>query len=164
MPSAGITAIMRCVYLPLLAAGTFSTQGTTLVIWYVAESSVTIIAASIPVLRALIKEISSSIDRYGRSTGNKSDVKSQAKGAPKILHQSNTVTTVVSSRRDTFDTHGDADSEKSILGAAHAPVHTSLGGIVQTQEVRLSYHNRSDANSELGYEMDYTSQKSAETK
>ncbi|KAI0889261.1 uncharacterized protein GGS22DRAFT_153529 [Annulohypoxylon maeteangense] len=157
---AGVTAIMRCVYLPLLAKGTFSTQGTTLVIWYVAESSVTIIAASIPVLRALIKEISSSIDRYGRSTANKSGMKSQTRSTPRVLHPSNIVTTVVSSRRDPNEA-GDASSDKSILDAAHAPGKTSLGRIVQTQEVRLSYHDRSDMDSEAGYEMEYMGRKSS---
>ncbi|KAI1379587.1 hypothetical protein F4677DRAFT_409721 [Hypoxylon crocopeplum] len=155
---AGITAIMRCIYLPLLTVGTFSTQGTTLVIWYVAESSVTIIAASIPVLRALIKEISSSVDRYNRSTGNKSGVKSQTKsgtkGTPKGLHASNVITTVTGSRRDPQDPRGDVDSDKSILDAAREPGKSSRGGIVQTQEVRLSYHDRSDNDSDQGYEME----------
>ncbi|KAI1386717.1 uncharacterized protein F4822DRAFT_431585 [Hypoxylon trugodes] len=157
---AGLTAIMRCIYLPLLTLGTFSTQGTTLVIWYVAESATTIIAASIPVLRALIKEISSSVDRYTRSTG-KSGVKSQSKATPRGLHASNVVTTVVGSRRDPNDPHADASSDKSILDAGRAPAKTSPGRIVQTQEVRLSYHDRSDNDSEQGYEMDYMGRKSA---
>ncbi|KAI0388038.1 hypothetical protein F5Y04DRAFT_274892 [Hypomontagnella monticulosa] len=151
---AGITAIVRCVYLPLLKIGTFSTQGTTLVIWYVAESAVTIIAASIPVLRALIKDISSSVDRYNRSTGNKSGLKS-TKNTPRGLHGSNVITTVVGSRRNPHDPHGDADSDKSILDAARAP-----GKIVQTQEIRLSFHDRSDNDSEQGYEMEYMGRKS----
>ncbi|KAI6086112.1 hypothetical protein F4821DRAFT_278696 [Hypoxylon rubiginosum] len=156
---AGITAVMRCVYLPLLTVGTFSTSGTTLVIWYVAESSATIIAASIPVLRALIKEISSSIDRYGRSTG-KSGAKSQtAKGTPRGLHASHVVTVI--SRRDPHDPHGDASSDKSILDAGRAPGKIEPGRIMQTQEVRLSYHDRSDNDSDQGYEMDYMRKDSA---
>ncbi|OTB06547.1 hypothetical protein M426DRAFT_9677 [Hypoxylon sp. CI-4A] len=157
---AGITALMRCVYLPQLNTGKFSTQGTTLVIWYVAESSVTIIAASIPVLRALIKEISSSIDKYNRSNTNKSGLKSQTKDTPRGLHASHIVTTVVGSRRDPHDPHGDASSDKSILDAARAPGKISPGKIMQTQEVRLSYHDRSDNDSEQGYEMDYMGRKS----
>ncbi|KAI1474592.1 hypothetical protein F4774DRAFT_400038 [Daldinia eschscholtzii] len=162
---AGITAVMRCIYLPLLTVGTFSTQGTTLVIWYVAEAAVTIIAASIPVLRALIKDISSSLDRYNRSTGNKSGLKSHTKNTPRGLHASNVVTTVVSSRRnahDPHDPHGDAGSDISILEGAHAPgkSSTSRGGIVQTQEIRLSYHERSDNESEQGYEMESMGRKS----
>lgn len=170
---------MRCVYLPLLTVGTFSSKfialyrtitltchltlhkasGTTLVIWYVAESSATIIAASIPVLRALIKEISSSIDRYGRSTG-KSGAKSQtAKGTPRGLHASHVVTVI--SRRDPHDPHGDASSDKSILDAGRAPGKIEPGRIMQTQEVRLSYHDRSDNDSDQGYEMDYMRKDSA---
>ncbi|KAK6957452.1 hypothetical protein Daesc_000237 [Daldinia eschscholtzii] len=140
-------------------------QGTTLVIWYVAEAAVTIIAASIPVLRALIKDISSSLDRYNRSTGNKSGLKSHTKNTPRGLHASNVVTTVVSSRRnahDPHDPHGDAGSDISILEGAHAPgkSSTSRGGIVQTQEIRLSYHERSDNESEQGYEMESMGRKS----
>lgn len=120
-----------------------------------AEAAVTIIAASIPVLRALIKEISSSVDRYNRSTGNKSGMKSHTKNTPRGLHASNVITTVVGSRRDPHDPHGDAGSDKSILDAARAP-----GKIVQTQEIRLSYHDRSDNDSEQGYEMEYMGRKS----
>lgn len=130
-------------------------QGTTLVIWYVAESAVTIIAASIPVLRALIKEISSSIDRYGRSTGDKTGLKSHPRSTPRCLHASNVITTIIGSRRDPQDPQGDADSDKSILDAGRAPGKLEPGRIVQTQEIRLSYHDRSDHDSEQGYEMDY---------
>ncbi|KAI0160973.1 hypothetical protein GGR52DRAFT_154166 [Hypoxylon sp. FL1284] len=157
---AGITAVMRCVYLPKLSIGTFSTQGTTLVIWYVAESSATIVAASIPVLRALIKEISSSIDRYGRSTETKSGGKGHSRGTPRGLHASHVVTTVVS-RRDPLDPYGDADSDKSILEGARSPGKLEAGRIMQTQEIRLSYHDRSDNDSEQGYEMDYVRKESA---
>ncbi|KAI1775004.1 hypothetical protein F4818DRAFT_451940 [Hypoxylon cercidicola] len=157
---AGVTAIMRCVYLPLLAIGTFSTQGTTLVIWFVAESAVTIMAASIPVLRALIKEIASSIDRYGRSTGNNSGVKSHTEGTPRGLYSSNIVT-VTGSRRDPYDPHGDAGSDKSIFDAGRAPGKIEPGRIMQTQEIRLSYHDRSDNDSDQGYEMDYMRNDSA---
>ncbi|KAI0007086.1 hypothetical protein F4779DRAFT_593694 [Xylariaceae sp. FL0662B] len=160
---AGITAIMRCVYLPKLTIGTFSTQGTTLVLWYTAESATTIIAASIPVLRALIKEIHTSADRYFRSTGKsgtKSGSKSEArksearKTLPKGLHGGHIVTTVICSRRDPNNVRGDASSDASILEAAPEP-----GTITQTQEVRLSYHDRSD-NESVGYEMGYVGRSS----
>ncbi|KAL7627989.1 hypothetical protein AAE478_002185 [Parahypoxylon ruwenzoriense] len=141
---AGIMAIMRCIYLPLLTVGSFSTQGTTLVIWYVAESAVMIIAASIPVLRALIKEISSSVNQSDHNTSDKSSIKSQpksgTKGTLKGLYASNIVTTAVY-RRDPHDLHGDAGCEKGILDATHEPGNKELGRIVQTQEVRLSYHD-----------------------
>ncbi|KAI1077099.1 hypothetical protein F5B20DRAFT_593125 [Whalleya microplaca] len=159
---AGLTAIMRCVYLPKLTVGTFSTQGTTLVLWYTAESATTIIAASIPVLRALIKEIHTSADRYFRSgkSGLKSSSKSEARKSearrsearrtlPRGVHGSHIVTTVVCSRRDPSDSHGDAGSDVSILEAAPEP-----GKITQTQEIRLSYHDRSSDNDTMGYEME----------
>ncbi|XXG98193.1 molecular chaperone [Hypoxylon texense] len=157
---AGITAIVKCVYLPLLAMGTFSTQGTTLAIWFVAEPSVTIIAASIPVLRALVKEISPSTDRYGRSTSKKSGSKSLNKGTPRGLHGSNTVT-VIGPQRDPYDPHGDAGSDKSILDVGRAPGKIEPGRIMQTQEIRLSYQVRSSNDSDQGYEMDYMRKYSA---
>ncbi|KAI1660847.1 hypothetical protein F4813DRAFT_386257 [Daldinia decipiens] len=140
---AGITAIIRCFYLPLLTIGSFSTQGTTLVVWYVAESSATIIAASIPVLRALIKKVS--LDHYNRSTGNKPGPNNHTKDIPRGLHTSNVVTAVVGSQRDPHDPHGDTSSDRSILDER---------GILQTQEVRLSYHSRSDNSCEQEYDME----------
>ncbi|KAI1762936.1 hypothetical protein GGR53DRAFT_393171 [Hypoxylon sp. FL1150] len=161
----------RGVYLPLLRVGTFSSNfitllriinlirylirveasGITLVIWFVVESSVTITAAWIPVLRALVKEILSSTDRYGRGTGNKSGVKSRnTKGTPRGLHASNIVTVV--SRRDPHDPHGDASSDKIILDARRAPGKIGSGWIMQSWEVRLSYY---DHCSDQGYEMNW---------
>ncbi|KAI5865176.1 hypothetical protein GGS23DRAFT_412999 [Durotheca rogersii] len=153
---AGITAILRCVYLPLLAVGTFSTRGTTLVIWYAAEPSVTIIAASIPVLRALIKGISSSVDRHHLSnskSGLKSQTQSRTKSTPKGLCPSSVVTKI-GPRKDKHDPHDDAGSDKSILDAVREPANVEPGRILQTQEVRLSYHERSDNESEQWYEME----------
>ncbi|KAI2621227.1 hypothetical protein GGR54DRAFT_647268 [Hypoxylon sp. NC1633] len=140
---AGITAVMRCVYLPLLNLRNHSFQATSLVIWFVAEPAVTIIAASIPVLRALLKEISTNVEQYNRSTG-RSGSKSGASGALGGLHVSETVTTVTSCRRDPLDPYGDANSDKDVIYASRARSEIS-GGIMQTQEVRLSYHNRSDS-------------------
>ncbi|KAI0815922.1 hypothetical protein GGR55DRAFT_630969 [Xylaria sp. FL0064] len=161
---AGITAVIRTVFLPTLAEGaSFSTKATTLVIWFVAEPSTTIIAASIPVLRALIKEIHTSGAKYfsgekyasGRVdvSGAKGTARSNTKGNSRkgesAFHTSRVVTTVTGrGTKCPYDVHGDTGSAKSILEATTEP-----GKIMQTQEVRLSYHDRSDNDSE-GYEMD----------
>ncbi|KAI1276149.1 hypothetical protein F5Y07DRAFT_367327 [Xylaria sp. FL0933] len=161
---AGITAIIRTVFLPTLAEGaSFSTKATTLVIWFVAEPSTTIIAASIPVLRALIKEIHTSGARYfsgekyasgqrdisaPKGTG-RSNTKGNSRKGESAFHTSRVVTTVTGrGTKCPYDVHGDTGSDKSILEATTEP-----GKIMQTQEVRLSYHDRSDNDSE-GYEMD----------
>ncbi|TGJ83679.1 hypothetical protein E0Z10_g5056 [Xylaria hypoxylon] len=168
---AGITAIIRTVFLPSLASPTFSTKATTLVIWFTAEPATTIIAASIPVLRALIKEIHSSGAKYlsheryasGRQEGSgiKGSARSQTKGngskkRGSAFYTSRVVTTVTGNgSKYPYDNNGDTGSDKSILEATAAP-----GKIMQTQEVRLSYHDRSD-NDSMGYEMDIMGRRSS---
>ncbi|KAJ2990454.1 hypothetical protein NUW58_g2940 [Xylaria curta] len=168
---AGITAVIRAIFLPYLASPDFSTKATTLVIWYTAEADTTIIAASIPVLRALIKEIQTSGARYfsgekyasGAHDGSdakgtaRSNTKGKGFGSKKkesALHTSRVVTTVTG-HRPKYPSDGDMGSDKSILEAPAEP-----GKIVQTQEVRLSYHDRSD-NDSMGYEMDVMGRRSS---
>ncbi|KAI0408935.1 hypothetical protein F4802DRAFT_593791 [Xylaria palmicola] len=168
---AGITAVVRSIFLPYLASPNFSTKATTLVIWYTAEADTTIIAASIPVLRALIKELHTSGARYfsgekyasGRRDGsgavresgrNKSRGTGSKKGES-ALHTSRVVTTVTG-HHGKYPSDGDSSSVKSILEVPAEP-----GKIMQTQEVRLSYHDRSDNDSMgMGYEMDVMGRRS----
>ncbi|KAI1755143.1 hypothetical protein F4782DRAFT_435552 [Xylaria castorea] len=163
---AGITAVVRTVFLPSLASPDFSTKATTLVIWYTAEAAITIIAASIPVLRALIKDFKSSGGRYfsgekyasGRidAPGAKGTGRSQPKGSKKSdsIFTSRVVTTVTCPGNK-YPCDGDTGSDKSILETSAEP-----GKIMQTQEVRLSYHDRSD-NDSMGYEMDIMGRRSS---
>ncbi|KAI3326452.1 hypothetical protein HD806DRAFT_532085 [Xylariaceae sp. AK1471] len=152
---AGVTAVLRTIFLPLLDSPNFSSQATTLAIWYPAEAATTIIAASIPVLRRFVKEIKASVARYfsgekndsGASKGQEAKSRSR-KAQPSVLHSSRVVTTVVSYHKDPFIPLGDASSDKSIFGRASEP-----GKSVRTQEARLSYHDRSD-NDDLGYVME----------
>ncbi len=139
-------------------------KATTLVIWFAAEPATTIIAASIPVLRALIKELHTSGakyfsgEKYGSGRRDESGVKGPARSHTKgsgskkgdsAFHTSRVVTTVTGrGTKYPYDVHGDTGSDKSILEATAEP-----GKIMQTQEVRLSYHDRSD-NDSMGYEMD----------
>ncbi|KAI0489671.1 hypothetical protein F4859DRAFT_461765 [Xylaria cf. heliscus] len=164
---AGITAVIRTIFLPSLASPNFSTKATTLVIWYTAEATTTIIAASIPVLRALIKELKTSGARYfsgekyasGRrdESGVKGTGRTQTRGngskkGESAFHTSRVVTTVTGNK---YPSDGDTGSDKSILEAPAEP-----GKIMQTQEVRLSYHDRSD-NDSMGYEMDVMGRRSS---
>ncbi|KAJ3580275.1 hypothetical protein NPX13_g278 [Xylaria arbuscula] len=147
---AGITALIRTVFLPSLASSTFSTKATTLVIWYVAEPATTIIAASIPVLRALIKELHTSGakyfsgEKYGSGRPDASGVKA-SKGASKTRR--------VSASHQPSSDNGYWLSR--ILEGATEP-----GKIMQTQEIRLSYHDKSD-NDSMGYEMDVMGRRSS---
>ncbi|KAK3372343.1 putative integral membrane protein [Podospora didyma] len=59
---AGITCIVKLTTLPLLAKGDFTYHGTPLVLWGFAEVVCTIIAASIPTMRALFHNPSKAHD------------------------------------------------------------------------------------------------------
>ncbi|KAI0141843.1 hypothetical protein GGR57DRAFT_397830 [Xylariaceae sp. FL1272] len=162
---AGITAVIRTANLPMLANPNFSTSATILVIWYVSEAATTIIAASIPVLRALIRDIKTSSNKYFKSkygsghlesgTGGTSTNK-RSRNHHSALHSSRVVTTVTGKRsvKKEADMYGDTSSDKSILEGNHG-----TGQIVQTQEIRLSYHDRNDSDSNMGYEMDVMGQR-----
>ena len=54
--SAGITSMVKVTQLPSISNSTFTESTTQLVILAAAESAITIIAASIPILRALIRD------------------------------------------------------------------------------------------------------------
>ncbi|SPN96642.1 uncharacterized protein DNG_00163 [Cephalotrichum gorgonifer] len=57
---AGATAFIKCAKIPLLVGADFNFKGWELVAWGVTETAVTIIAASIPVLRVLVRRLRSS--------------------------------------------------------------------------------------------------------
>lgn len=144
-------------------------KATTLVIWYTAEAATTIIAASIPVLRALIKELKTSGARYfsgekyasgrrdgsgAKGTGRSQTKENRSKKGDSVFHTSRIVTTVTG-HCNKYPSDGDTGSDKSILEAPAEP-----GKIMQTQEVRLSYHDRSD-NDSMGYEMEMMGRRSS---
>ncbi|KAH7024744.1 uncharacterized protein B0I36DRAFT_416345 [Microdochium trichocladiopsis] len=57
---AGVTAFMKCVKIPILGSQDFTLHGGELTIWASAEIATTIMAASIPVLRTLLRDVKSS--------------------------------------------------------------------------------------------------------
>ncbi|PKS06304.1 hypothetical protein jhhlp_007052 [Lomentospora prolificans] len=61
---AGITAFVKCAKIPLLVGKDFTFFGWELVAWGSAETAMTIIACSIPVLRVLVRTIRSSAERH----------------------------------------------------------------------------------------------------
>ncbi|KAL8407727.1 hypothetical protein RB594_006532 [Gaeumannomyces avenae] len=68
---AGAAAFVKASYLPTLASVDFVYEGKDLVTWGAAETAVTIMATSIPVLRVLFRDMSSSRG-YVKGAGNKS--------------------------------------------------------------------------------------------
>ncbi|KAK3323009.1 hypothetical protein B0H66DRAFT_555653 [Apodospora peruviana] len=67
---AGATAIVKTIEIPTLASADFTYVSAGLVYWGAAESAVTIIAASIPVLRTLFRDMKTLSRRYYVSGSN----------------------------------------------------------------------------------------------
>ncbi|KUI55848.1 hypothetical protein VP1G_03182 [Cytospora mali] len=68
---AGVTSIVRAVEVPSLYASDYTYEASRLLIWTAAELATTIIAASIPVLRALLRDIVNSSYKNRGQTGSR---------------------------------------------------------------------------------------------
>ncbi|KAF9878152.1 hypothetical protein CkaCkLH20_04190 [Colletotrichum karsti] len=148
---AGATAIVKCTTIPTLLSGDFTYDGSDLVIWGTCEASVTIVAASIPVLRVLVRDVASTARKYyGGSSGTRTQ-KSRGLGPTRT----NTVTVTTSTRKGSVkrkDKLADDRSDRSILGEEE---ELEFGKIVRTNEVVVQYDTRSDYEGHNGsYEMD----------
>ncbi|KAK2771248.1 hypothetical protein CKAH01_14397 [Colletotrichum kahawae] len=139
---AGATAIVKCTTIPTLLSGDFTYDGSDLVIWGTCESGVTIAAASIPVLRVLVRDVASTARKYyGGSTGTRTG-RSQIGGGG--ITRTNTVTVTTTTRKPSVrrkDKLADDRSDKSILGDEE---ELEFGKIVKTNEVVVQYDTRSD--------------------
>ncbi|KAM7192993.1 hypothetical protein V8F33_008041 [Rhypophila sp. PSN 637] len=69
---AAASAFIKCSSLPQLGSRDFPHDGVNLVIWGNAEAAITIMAASLPMLRMLVRSIKPSRSRGGRSSHNHS--------------------------------------------------------------------------------------------
>lgn len=150
---AGITAIVKTSKIKVMLS-TDPADGVDLFIWGNAESCVTIVAASIPVLRVLIRDVATTAARrYYASSGSQ--------GGTKALKSQNTHVAASSARRSRIDNLArkeDDSSDRSILdgqtgvGVAVCdntlPIHHPSGQIMRTDEVAVEYHERKG-----GYEM-----------
>jgi hypothetical protein len=111
-------------------------------IWGVGEVTVTIIAASIPVLRSLIKDIGSSNHSdvhnvHARYIRSKSIDKSDR--GPRLPPQEGLNIVVVSALRRSGSLQSlDGDSDKSIL-------NSSSKKIIKTEEVQINFADRGDS-------------------
>ncbi|KAI1866324.1 uncharacterized protein JN550_007712 [Neoarthrinium moseri] len=126
---AGVTSIVRCVNVHLLYEEDFPYESGKLAMWTAAEMSVTIIAASIPVLRILIRNIVThrSYSQYGTD-------------GP---FYGGTHTSVVTSSKRGFKNNGsgsgdDADSIASLARPRHNSIH-----IFKSETVTIDYERRS---------------------
>ncbi|EFQ35342.1 hypothetical protein CGRA01v4_13362 [Colletotrichum graminicola] len=140
---AGSTAIIKCTTLPSLLSGDFTYDGGQLAIWGTCETSVTIMAASIPVLRVLVRDVASSARRYYGSSGSRT-VKSRIGHGPSP-RRTNTVTITTSPQKGSFrrkwDRLADDRSDKSTVGAE---LDIDFGKIIRTNEIVVQYDTRSE--------------------
>ncbi|KAH8655321.1 hypothetical protein BX600DRAFT_525261 [Xylariales sp. PMI_506] len=134
---AGATGFVKSAFVMRLASNDFTFDGVPLVIWGEAETATTIIAASIPVLRVLLKDIKQSSSRYYGS-----NPKSLPANPLSSVNNKSVVRTRTHSKSQ--DDFNDAESSKSILHGATQ--------IVKTSDVRVSYGGATK-DPERGYEM-----------
>ena len=114
-------------------------------VWTNAEITVCIIAASIPVLRVLLKDVKSTLVRYGY--GGSSSGNSRSRG--ETFQKSNNRATVLAVKsKNSSGSRMDDDSEKDILefngmGQGHS-------GILQKNEFAIEFDNLAHADERPG--------------
>lgn len=121
-------------------------DGVDLFIWGNAESCVTIIAASVPILRVLIRDVKTSYRNYYVSEQNDNNTASKRS---RVRGQNSVVVTAGRRSHITSTNKLDDGSEKSILEGRASP-----GKIVRRNEIVVEYQDRKDGESveyELGH-------------
>ncbi|KAI1381066.1 hypothetical protein F4677DRAFT_440283 [Hypoxylon crocopeplum] len=126
---AGVTAIVKCTKFRVLESDEFADNVFDLSIWSAAEIATTVMAASIPVLRALVREVTGSSRRSGRAATYIRDKSRDVASRVKSHH-----TSLSASRRSklasrTSDTTSD---DRAILSEASA-----AGRIMKIEEVHV---------------------------
>ncbi|KAK3364700.1 putative integral membrane protein [Lasiosphaeria hispida] len=150
---AGIMGIIKTSKIMVMLSSDFA-DGVDLFIWGNAETTVTIIAASIPTLRVLIRDATNSRRYYqsgskGTGTNSSRTKKSKAATGP----GSNTVVTVSGGPLSSHDPERqkqrhDDGSDRSILGSSE-----KVGKIVRTNDFSVEYHKSSGDRGSEEYEM-----------
>ncbi|TLD17571.1 uncharacterized protein PgNI_00968 [Pyricularia grisea] len=90
---AAVCAFIKCAFIPTLASDDFTYDGAPLIIWSTVEVAVTVIAASIPVLRVLFRDIASSRGYFqnGRGTADKKSASRHVNTSHQIRSLSDTI-------------------------------------------------------------------------
>ncbi|KAH8719322.1 hypothetical protein GQ44DRAFT_623642 [Phaeosphaeriaceae sp. PMI808] len=135
---AGVITIIKTVYIPQgYDDGYISDKSTQVTIWGAVEPTVTIMAASIPVLRMFLKEHAPSIARFYGSGGRKENHCSTNKHGTTVLVKGGKGQTDISQQPDDR-------SDRGILGDQN---------IMQISEFSIEYTSRNDTDS-MSYEME----------
>ncbi|KXX80058.1 hypothetical protein MMYC01_200609 [Madurella mycetomatis] len=132
---AGITGLVKVSTIPKMLSNDFA-DGIDLWLWGNAETTVTIIAASIPMLRVMIRDKARSQQVYGSSDYDKEQGLSAAKPNTRVVTISSGP---MSSEADMVKASNDDDSDLDILSGNRQDV--KRGRIVQTNNFSLNYHH-----------------------
>ncbi|KAK3385617.1 hypothetical protein B0H63DRAFT_501452 [Podospora didyma] len=150
---AGCAAFVKSSKIPLVLSGDFTYEGYNLVIWGLAEVAVAIMAASIPVLRVLIREVRTATRRrygYGAESANNDTYHKKSYGTG-ALQRSSTVIVFAGHKPGRINTDTTSSSstikfdERDETGLTGVPQINLPGQIWQTQEITVRYHERDDA-------------------
>ncbi|KAK4443775.1 hypothetical protein QBC34DRAFT_199162 [Podospora aff. communis PSN243] len=134
----GATAVMKTIEIPLLANPDFTYVSAPLIIWGAAESGVTIMAASIPVLRTLFRDLNTiSRKYYNNSSGSKTATTTRS-GVMSRYGDPNANTVVVSAAIGPYT----EDVMTSSSSSEKSPMRESYGQIMQSTEVMIAVEYR----------------------
>lgn len=152
---AGVTAFIKCTYIRDLASGDLTFDLTYLMIWSVVEGGVTIIAASIPILRVLIRDATTQY-YYGSKSHTQRGVRHEDEsGILTSAQRGKQIGTVHSSisahpsRSHETENYSISSDEDKVHGRPRMP----SGGITRTTQVTVETQRiRGQPSSD--YEMD----------
>ncbi|KAH9908437.1 hypothetical protein F4778DRAFT_776737 [Xylariomycetidae sp. FL2044] len=130
---AAATGIARAVTLFNLQNQDFTYNGGDIVIWSIVEISMTIIAASIPVLRTFLRNAVSSGGRYFSHSGDQSNRYGTRTRATKYAN-------------------GYGNGKSQTMCTAVDPRESGLKRIIKTEAITVSFQTAEEA-SRMGYEM-----------
>ncbi|KAF2014033.1 hypothetical protein BU24DRAFT_452802 [Aaosphaeria arxii CBS 175.79] len=142
---ASIACAIKTSYLPKIGTwADFTFNIAEVLIWGLAESSITIVAASIPFLRLLVREVQSKSGSSAKKSGATSyHLHDRSKGT---LGTRSNIKAQGHVYEHELGKKDDDGSDKSILGESRG----NQGQILQTQEIRVEYGESTDDNSMNG--------------
>lgn len=164
--SAALTSIMRALYIPSIYSTDYTWDEVELFVWTAAELATTIIAASIPILRVLLRTMVTSTQRR-KTEGVTNTFKTGTYMCSTAVGRSQSYkrmdNDLVSQKSKTGERlrgiSEDRESEASVgLGREKAfEDRMESGGIVKTEEIQVEYDSnapRPGRNTALGFELE----------
>ncbi|KAI0149811.1 hypothetical protein F4776DRAFT_659708 [Hypoxylon sp. NC0597] len=137
---AGATAIVKCYYLGKPHGEDFFYEGGKLVIWGSAEVATTIMAASIPVLRVLIRDFRESVAWYRQSGSFRGALRSFGRKSRRMSGH----IAIAGQQPQMPRSSNDQGSDKSTISWVDSR------GITRTQEVHIRFDNRTNVHFDDG--------------